>query len=474
MTSYGRTRQWRRRIAFAAVSLGLGCSSERCSRTTHTGASVATSPVSGGAPGVSLRKPPCAPPDPFDARARYSNTVHVSATGNDSAAGTDSEPLATLRAAARRASPGTRIVMHAGTYRGSTYLENLRGTAEAPIAIVGDGEVILDGAEEPNVLLLVDPRYVVLQDLILQNGSNNGLHINDGGSYDTPAADVVVRHITIRSVGTGGNHDCVKLSGLDRLYMVGSELSSCKSGEAVDMVGCHDAVITGNSFHDIPNNGIVNKGGSSNNLIHGNLFVDVGVRGLSAGGSTALEYFRPMDARYEAANIRMVANILVRTANAIVFSNCDGCKAVNNTIVDPTLRVVRILQESIDPSRFVPCRDGQFKNNIVVFQTGTISDPERVANVGPDTSAETFVFESNLWFATDDTSFSGPKLPSPIPPETGPVVGRAPGFADEGAGNYRVAPSSPAAGAGHRADNLPGDFDGNCWAEPTAIGAFQP
>lgn len=416
----------------------------------------------------------CAPPAPFDVDAIYSTVLHVDPDGDDAGDGTETAPLATLEEALSRASAGTRVLMHAGTYVGSTWAEGLEGTASEPIAVVGEGEVVLDADGAAEVLHIAEARYLVLEHLTLENASVNGLNIDDGGSYDTPAEHVVLRDLTVRAVGTGGNNDCIKLSGVDRFFLLGSDISGCDAGDAVDMVGCHDGVIAANRIHDTPGSGgIQAKGGSSGTLVHGNRFEDVGGRSINAGGSTGLEFFRPLDAPFEAAALRVVANVFVRSGDTpIAFVGCDGCVFANNTIVDPQARVARILQETVD-ARFVPSRAGLFVNNVVVFQTSVVNNPDRFVNVGPDTAPETFVFGHNLWYATDDAGFAGPTLPDPIAPETGSVVAD-PGFLDPGAGDYRIPATSPAVGAGRQAENAPGDFTGRCWGEPPAIGAYEP
>jgi len=443
------------------------------------GTGAATSGGSGGGAGdvggagAGGGPPSCVPPEPFDADAVYSTVLHVDPAGDDAGDGTETAPLATLEEALSRASAGTRVLMHAGTYVGSTWAEGLEGTASQPIAVVGEGEVVLDADGAAEVLHVAEARYLVLEHFTLENASVNGLNIDDGGSYDTPAEHVVLRDLTVRAVGTGGNNDCIKLSGVDRFFLIDSDISGCDAGDAVDMVGCHDGVIAGNRIHDTPGSGgIQAKGGSSGTLVHGNRFEDVGGRSINAGGSTDLEFFRPLDAPYEAAALRVVANVFVRSGDTpIAFVGCDGCVFANNTVIDPQTRVARILQETVD-ARFVPSRDGLFVNNVVVFQTSVVNNPDRFVNVGPDTAPETFVFGNNLWYATDDAGFSGPTLPDPIPPETGSVVAD-PALVDPAAGDYRIPAASPAAGAGRPAENAPGDFTGRCWREPPAIGAYE-
>lgn len=49
---------------------------------------------------------------------------------------------------------------------------------------------------------------------------------------------MILRDVVVEYVGTGGNNDCVNLSGVDDFQILDSEVSS-GFGEGIDMVGCH-------------------------------------------------------------------------------------------------------------------------------------------------------------------------------------------------------------------------------------------
>ena len=412
--------------------------------------------------------PACSIPAAFDVGASYETTLTVAPGGDDGNDGSDAAPLATIRAAADRATPGTRIVVRAGTYP-AVGLGTVQGTADRPIAFVAEGAVTIDASSGVG-WAMSDAQYVVIEGFTIENAMVHGMNLDDGGSYDTPAHHLVLRSMVVRDAGSGGNNDCIKMSGVDDFWVLDSEVSGCNRGEIIDMVGCHRGVIHGNYFHDPVGSGLQTKGGSSDTLIHGNLFADIPGRGVNAGGSTGLEFFRPLDAPHEAARIRVVANLFERvgadSGAPIAYVGCDGCEAVNNTIVDPRTWIVRILQESTD-ARFVPSRNGVFINNLIVFDTAAI---RTYVNVGGGTAPETFTFGNNLWFARDDSGFTGPSLPSEIPAPTGDVIQRDPAFA--GASDYHVAAGSPADGAG-RGETLPPDYDGRCYATPPTIGAYE-
>jgi len=409
----------------------------------------------------------CALPIAFDVGLAYTRELRVEA-GRSGGDGSVGSPFGSIEDAARAATPGTRIVLAAGTYRGSTYIEGLAGTATQPIAIVGEGAVILDAEGAAEVMHLSEISYVVLEHLVLTNAVANGLNIDDGGTFETPAHHVVLRDIEVRDIGSGGNNDCIKLSGLDDYFILDSRALRCNAGDAIDHVGCHRGFIHGCTFDECEGGGIQMKGGSADILVHGNRFTNIAGRSINAGGSTGLEFFRPIDAPYEAARLRIEANVFVGSGGgAIAFVGCDACVFANNDIFDPQRWVARILQETVD-ARFVPSRNGLFVNNIIVFDTADLS---AFVNVGPDTSPGTFTFANNLWFATDNPAFTGPTLTDGIPAETGSVIQMDPGVTPTDLG---LCTGSPGSFAGRVVAGSTADFNAQCWASPVpSIGAVQ-
>lgn len=385
----------------------------------------------------------------------------AAAPGGD---GSVSAPYTTIGAALAQATPGTRVRIAAGTYGAIGSFSNLQGTPTAPIAVVGEGAVIVDTGRSAQALHLIDPRYVVLQGITVQNTFPHGINIDDGGDYSTPAEYVVLRNMTFRNIGNGGNNDCLKMSGVDNFYIEGSSFSTCNQGEAIDMVGCHNGVITGNSFFDLPVNGVQTKGGSADVLIHGNRFTNIAQRSINAGGSTGAAFYRPTNTTHEAARIQMVANIFVRPVNTpVAFVGCDGCVFANNTIIEPGTYLARILQEN---TTLGASANGHYINNIIVFNTNGRGS---VVNVGPNTLPATYTFGSNLWFSLDNPSYTGPTLGGGVPAETGSIIQQSP-LLDS---NYRPQAGSPAIGAGRTVPRgLAGDFARQPYTSPPTLGAF--
>jgi hypothetical protein len=234
------------------------------------------------------------------------------------------------------------------------------------------------------------------------------------------------------------------------------------------MVGCHHGTIRGNYIHETGGNGIQGKGATEDVLVWRNRFFDAGERGLNLGGSTGLDYFRPQGADYEARDLHAVANFFVECNAPVAFVGCDGAEFSQNTVYLPKTWVMRILQESVDG--FIPCRNGRFFNNVVVFNKADLSTWEPFVNVGANAAPDTFTFTSNLWYCLDETGFAGPSLPVA---ETGGVSQLDPLFSDAAGGDFHIGPTSPAVGAGLGSAGVGLDFDEKPFASPPSIGAFE-
>lgn len=330
-----------------------------------------------------------------------------------------------LRAAGRAATAGTRIEVAPGEYTGGFFFENLRGEKNRPIVIAA-----ADAAKPPRIvgggsgLQLVNPFSVELHELHFQGASGNGLNIDHGGRYVPERREVVLKRIHVSDVGPRGNCDGIKLSGL-----VGFRVEDCTverwgsgSGSGIDMVGCHDGVISGSRFRHTPDarttggSGIQAKGGSSGIVIRQNRFEDAGHRAVNLGGSTGLNLFAPPLERWpadkpksEARNITVEGNTFIGGIAPLSFVGVDGAVVRCNTIYRPQKWAIRILQETVQPE-FVPCRNGRITDNLFVFHSAQWA--EGGLNVGGHTAPETFRFERNHWFCLDRPERSRPTLPT--------------------------------------------------------------
>lgn len=359
-----------------------------------------------------------------------------------------------LRTAVLAARPGTIIAVAPGTYSGGFYFENVRGQSGLPIVIRAtdpENPPLIRGGG--NGMHFPDPQYLELHNLAFTEATGNGLNIDDGGSFDTPARHIILRGLRVTDVGPEGNRDGIKLSGVEDFRVENCVLERWGSaGSAIDMVGCHRGVLESNVFRHTPlaattgANGVQTKGGCRQILIRCNRFEHAGARSVNIGGSTGLEFFRPplqsgMD-HWEAQDICVEGNTFIGSTAPVAYVGVDGAVVRFNTIYRPQRWAIRILQETTAPG-FVPCRNGVFTDNIVVFRSDEWFSGG--VNIGPNTAPATFQFARNWWYCIDDPARSRPALPVA---ETAGVYGQSLQFIDAEHGDLRLQPDSPARGAG--------------------------
>lgn len=354
-----------------------------------------------------------------------------------------------LARALQGAGPGTRILLQPGEYRGGVSILNCRGEAGRPVVIAS-----ADPANPARIsgggsgLHLSEVAHVELRDLVLTGATGNGLNIDDGGTPDTPSHHVTLQNLRVLDVGPEGNRDGIKLSGLDDFRVENCTVERWgEGGSAIDMVGCHRGMVEGCTFRygraseRGEGNGVQAKGGSSEITIRRNRF-EQGGRGVNLGGSTGKPYFRPPGANYEARDLRVEGNTFSGIMAPICYASVDRATVRFNTLYLPGRWALRILQENRAPG-LIPCQDGVFEDNIVVFRSNQWASGG--VNVGGGTRPDTFRFARNVWFCVDRPELSRPLLPTP---ETDGILGKDPLLQDPAAGDFRLQPGSPAADKG--------------------------
>ena len=319
--------------------------------------------------------------------------------------------------------PGDQILLHPGTYAGGIFAANVEGVTIG--SLDPDNPAVIQGGT--NAMQLSDAVDVTIQDLIIEHSDVNGLNLDDGGSFETPARNITLRNLIVRNIGSTGNHDGIKLSGVTGFHVQNVHVDTWGTGgSAIDMVGSHNGVIENSLFtHDTISNGgtaVRPKGGSKNITIRANrieLNNNQG-RAIQFGGSTDAEFFRFIDgdSGYEADSMVAEGNVVVGGSSAFSWSVIDGGDVHHNAMVRPDDWVLRILNENPSVGGTL---NGRFFDNVVVF-----GDALRThVNDGPDTEPGTFEFADNTWYNADTPGESTPSLPSA---ETGGVVGVDPGL----------------------------------------------
>jgi hypothetical protein len=353
-----------------------------------------------------------------------------------------------LRRALAQARPGTRILVASGEYTGGFSAQDVHGAAGRPVVVAAAERARPPVFRGGNGVQFSDVSYLEVRDLTFAGASGNGLNIDDGGTFATPSHHVTLQRLTVRDVGPRGNHDGIKLSGVDDFRVEECVIERWgDDGSAIDMVGCHRGVIERCRFaHGDATgaSGVQAKGGSREIAVRRCRFEHAGQRAVNLGGSTGLEFFRPKPEGYEAADLQVEGNVFVGSLAPVAFVGVDGATVRFNTLYRPKRWALRILQETVGPA-FVPCRNGQFADNLVVFRADELAE---AVNIGPNTQPSSFRFAHNLWYCQDRPARSRPALPSA---ETGGIVGEDPRLRDPERGDFQPLPNSPAAAIGAHA-----------------------
>ena len=340
--------------------------------------------------------------------------------------------------------PGDTIMVHEGNYAGGLHFAGLQGTASKQIYIIAApaSTVVFEGGI--NAWHLTDAAFVHIKGFIFQQQTGNGFNIDDGGTYVSPSHHIIFDSCTFRNIKATGNNDLLKMSGVDFFEIRNCTfLNGAAGGSGIDMVGCHEGLISGNRFENLGSNSIQAKGGSNNIKIQYNYFTNGGERTLNLGGSTNLKLFRPLDAHYEAAQLTVYSNIFIGSDVPIAFVGCVQTEVTNNTIYLPQKWVIRILQETFDTSRFYPCGNNSFTNNIIYHENQVRVD----CNIGPNTNPQSFRFSNNLWYHSQNPTWTGPLLPVK---DTNSIISKDPLFTNAAAGDLSLKKGSPGTGKGYR------------------------
>ncbi|HTQ10037.1 MAG TPA: right-handed parallel beta-helix repeat-containing protein [Fimbriimonadaceae bacterium] len=319
--------------------------------------------------------------------------------------------LGSLRAALSQAKPGTKISVAAGDYDGGLYATGLSGTAAAPIVIAG-----ADPKNPPKfhgAIQFQAGSYLEFDDLAIVGVTGNAIGIDDGGVREKPSSHIALRGLRItQSLGAGSSG--IKMAGVDDFRIEDCAVDGF-AGCGIDMVGCHHGTIENCRFEQGGGVAVQAKGASFDVAIRKCRFVDYGASGVNIGQSTGIPFFRPSldklpaGSRFEAKSITVEGCTFKGGAVPFAFAGADGGFVRFNTIYEPSKWAIRILQETATPD-FVPCRNGRFEDNIVVFRSDRWF--EGGVNVGPKTAPETFRFARNWWYCNDKPDRSRPTLPT--------------------------------------------------------------
>jgi hypothetical protein len=319
---------------------------------------------------------------------------------------------AELRAALERLRPGVTLLIAPGAYSGRHDLARLSGTDAAPIVICGDPAdppVFTGGGSEAWHLSACS--HLTLRDLVVRGFPGNGINVDDAGERAAPARGIRIERVTIEDTGPSGNHDALKMSGVDGFLVKDCSFRGW-GGSAVDLVGCHDGEIEGCTFEGRDGfdqqSGVQIKGGSARVAVRDSRFLRAGARGVNAGGHTGRDWFRPPDAGAEARDVVVEGCAFSGGEAPIAAVGVAGLQVRGNLILRPEKWVLRVLLEHPDP-RLAPCSGIVFADNSVAFDGRLRS----FVNAGVGVSPDAYSLRGNRWieFGEDGAPVAAARRP---------------------------------------------------------------
>ncbi len=259
--------------------------------------------------------------------------IWVSPTGSDLGTGSESSPLKTIQAAVNKATAGTAIMVTAGVYNENVKLPNdALGTPDNPIWLMS-----ADGPQAAKIVAVnqtVGTIYgygtdnYVISGFEIEGGFRGIQFSQEGRDFTNMVSNVLVIDNFIHDT----KEDGIKIGQADNAYVIGNTIFNVVE-EGIDFLAVNNGVIAYNevSYAKSAAAGIFAKGGSTGVLIESNYVHDIpNGDGISIGGQTATQYFRPGYTTYEAKNVIVTDNYVEDVARRPV--NVKG--ALDSKILD--------------------------------------------------------------------------------------------------------------------------------------------
>ncbi|MFC1285163.1 right-handed parallel beta-helix repeat-containing protein [Bacillus paralicheniformis] len=205
--------------------------------------------------------------------AEPANSLYVSPDGNDQNEGTKEKPFRTLKQAAKKAVPGTTVMIREGTYHETLDVKE-SGAAEKPITfqnyenekVIISGESIRDAEYETPLIQIHNQQYITISGLTIQDLSVSSEEATAMGIYVSGSSShITIKNIHVRDIKTtadDGNAHGIAVYGSGSMKDIKIEDNTVEkltlgASEAVVLNGNIDGfTVRGNVVRDNNNIGI--------------------------------------------------------------------------------------------------------------------------------------------------------------------------------------------------------------------------
>ena len=259
--------------------------------------------------------------------------IWVSPTGSDTGTGSADKPLKTIQAAVNKATAGTAIMVKAGVYYENVKLPtNAAGTEANPIWLISAGgpqaaKIVAVDQTVGTIYGYGTDNYVV-SGFEIQGGFRGIQFSQSGRDFSNMVKNVVVEGNYIHDT----KEDGIKIGQADNAYVIGNTIVNAGE-EGIDFLAVNNGMIAYNEVSNAKSTAaaIFAKGGSTGIWIYNNYIHDIpNGDGISVGGQTEAQFFRPGYTSYEAKNVTVYDNYVEDVARRPV--NVKG--AIDSKIVD--------------------------------------------------------------------------------------------------------------------------------------------
>jgi hypothetical protein len=247
---------------------------------------------------------------PFDGLAP-TKTLWVSPNGSNSSNGSKAHPFKTIQYALDHATPGTAVMVKAGTYAENVEFQH-GGRAGAPISLIsadGEGKAHIKPGKHKTggTIEAFGEDYIVIDGFDVSGGdrNTNGILVTQGGSgFKNMTHHVVIRNNMVHDAVKDG----IKVAQGDDIYVVNNRAHHV-GDQGIDFVAVNNSVIARNEIRYVSGtSAMCVKGGSTHVLVADNLIAHAKVDGIVVGGWTGEKFMRPGFRGWEAKDVVVIDN----------------------------------------------------------------------------------------------------------------------------------------------------------------------
>jgi Right handed beta helix region len=295
--------------------------------------------------------------------------VWVSPSGSNSNDGSSAHPYKTIQYALDHATPGTAVMVKAGTYAENVEFHH-SGTADKPIWLIsadGVGKAHIKPGKSTTTATIeaFGEDYIVISGFDVSGGdrNTNGIAVTQGGTdFSNLTHHVVIKNNIVHDAVKDG----IKVAQGDYVYVVNNRVHHV-GDQGIDFVAVNNSVIARNEVTYVTGKApaLFAKGGSTNVLIADNYVAHVANDGIAVGGWTeGTKNMRPGYTGWQAKNVVVIDNHVEDVGKRpLVILGAQKSQIIHNYLESNPdyYYVVTIAPDNSSPP--LNSKDTLFKNN---------------------------------------------------------------------------------------------------------------